>query len=279
MLKSLRELFSSGPAPYADPHEPIPLAEVLKRNWLELWYQPKIDLRDMRPVGAEALVRARHPERGILAPHVFLSGASESDLIALSEEVIFTAVRDWELLARQGVAMKLAINVPPATLVKLPLARMLREARPSSGDWPGLIFEVAEEQIIHDLMLADEIAEALRPLDCTLALDDFGAGYSALSRLQHLPFSEIKIDRIYVMNCHRDQLNADLCSTTVDLGRRLGLTVVAEGIETVQESQKLRVLGCHIGQGFLFAKPMPKGQLVGLLRERLSGHSAFAVPA
>lgn len=273
MLKGLRELFTSGPAPYADAHEPIPLGEVLKRNWLELWYQPKIDLRDMQPVGAEALVRARHPGRGVVAPHIFLSRASEADLLTLSERVILTALQDWELFARQGAAMKLAVNVPLSALVKLPLAQMLREARPSSGQWPGLVFEVAEEQIIGDLPLADEIASALRSLDCTLALDDFGAGYSALSRLRQLPFSEIKIDRMYVMNCHRDQRNADLCLRTIELGRRSGLSVVAEGIETVQESQKLQSLGCHVGQGFLFAKPMPKGQLIGLMRHQESAIS------
>jgi EAL domain-containing protein (putative c-di-GMP-specific phosphodiesterase class I) len=268
MLKGLRELFSSGPAPYADADEPIPLGEVLKRNWLELWYQPKIDLRNMQPVGAEALVRARHPGRGVVAPHIFLSEASEADLLTLSERVILTALQDWELFARQGVAMKLAVNVPPSALVKLPLAQILREARPSSGKWPGLVFEVAEEQIIGDLPLAEEIASALRSLDCTLALDDFGAGYSALSRLRQLPFSELKIDRMYVMNCHRDQRNADLCMGTIALGQRFGLSVVAEGIETVHESQQLQSFGCHIGQGFLFAKPMPKGQLIGLMRRQ-----------
>src|SRR5581483_7481548 len=103
MLKSLRNLFGSGTDDYADPKAKIPLGEVLKRDWFELFYQPKIDLRSMRLTGAEALVRARHPERGLLPPGVFLPGASEEELLALTERVILTALRDWEIFAEYGV--------------------------------------------------------------------------------------------------------------------------------------------------------------------------------
>jgi EAL domain-containing protein (putative c-di-GMP-specific phosphodiesterase class I) len=269
MLKGLRDLFSSGPAPYADPKAPIPLGEVLKRNWFELWYQPKIELKTMRLVGAEALVRARHPTRGVVPPALFLPDASEEDMLALTEQVILTALGDWEIFAEHGVAMKFAVNVPVSAFVKLPIPQMLREARPRSTDWPGMILEVTEDQIINDLNLANDVAGALRALNCTLALDDFGAGYSSLARLKQLPFSELKIDRSYVMNCDRDPLNAGLCETIVELSRRFGLKTVAEGIETIHESHKLQGIGCQIGQGYLFAKPMPKGQLIGLLRQRL----------
>jgi EAL domain-containing protein (putative c-di-GMP-specific phosphodiesterase class I) len=269
MLKGLRDLFSSGPAPYADPKAPIPLGEVLKRNWFELWYQPKIELKTMRLVGAEALVRARHPERGVVPPGLFLPDASEEDMLALTEQVILTALGDWEIFAEHGVAMKFAVNVPVSAFVKLPIPQMLREARPRSTDWPGMILEVTEDQIINDLNLANDVAGALRALNCTLALDDFGAGYSSLARLKQLPFSELKIDRSYVMNCDRDPLNAGLCETIVELSRRFGLKTVAEGIETIHESHKLQGIGCQIGQGYLFAKPMPKGQLISLLRQRL----------
>jgi EAL domain-containing protein (putative c-di-GMP-specific phosphodiesterase class I) len=270
-MRGLRTIFAQRPDPYADPKAKIPLGEVIGRDWLELWYQPKIDLRTMRLAGAEALVRARHPTRGIVSPFFFLPDANEEDLLKLTELVILTALGDWDIFKEYGVPMKFAINVPVSAFVKLPIPQMLREARPNSSEWPGMILEVTEDQIIHDLALANEVAAALREQNCNLALDDFGAGYSSLARLRQLPFSELKIDRSYVMNCDRDQVNAGLCETIVELGKRFGLKIVAEGIETVHESHKLQGIGVDIGQGYLYAKPMPKGELIALMRRRMIG--------
>jgi EAL domain-containing protein (putative c-di-GMP-specific phosphodiesterase class I) len=168
-----------------------------------------------------------------------------------------------------AVPMKFAVNVPVSAFVKLPIPRMLREARPKAANWPGMVLEVTEDQIIHDLGLANDVAAALRDLNCDLALDDFGAGYSSLARLRQLPFSELKIDRSYVMNCDSDPVNAGLCETIVELAKRFGLKTVAEGIETVHESHRLQGLGVQVGQGYLFAKPMPKGELIAKLRKRM----------
>ena len=279
MLKSISNLFSSGADDFADPKAKIPLAEVLRRDWFELFYQPKIELKTMRLVGAEALVRARHPTRGVVAPGLFLPDASEQELLSLTERVILTALGDWEIFAEYGVSMKFAVNVPVSAFVKLLIPQMLREARPRAANWPGMVLEVTEDQIINDLELANDVAGALRAYNCDLALDDFGAGYSSLARLRQLPFSELKIDRSYVMNCDSDRLNGGLCETIVDLGKRFGLKTVAEGIETTHESHKLQGIGCNVGQGYLFAKPMPKGQLIGLMRKRLMNEPAQAAPA
>jgi len=277
MLDSLRNLFSGAPDPYADPKASIPLGEVLKRNWFELWYQPKIDLKTMRLIGAEALVRARHPTRGIVSPFFFLTGAPEEDMLKLTEQVILTALGDWEIFNEYGVPMKFAVNVPVSAFTKLPIAQMLREARPKASHWPGLILEVTEDQVIHDFSIANDVAGALRELNCNLAIDDFGSGYSSLARLRQLPFSELKIDRSYVMNCDSDTVNAGMCETIVELGKRFGLKIVAEGIETMHESHKLQGIGVNVGQGYLYAKPMPKGQLIGLMRKRLVGPAAQPV--
>jgi len=266
MLRALRDLFKSKPEP-ADGE--LTLAAVLEHGWFELFYQPKIDLKTMRLVGAEALLRARHPTRGVVSPGVFLPGASEGDMLALTERAIITVLRDWEACAVHGMSVKLSVNVPVSALTKLPIATILRDERPRAPNWPGLIMEVTEDEIIHDLKLANEVADALRALNCTLALDDFGAGYSSLARLRQLPFSELKIDRSYVSNCHLDRVNAGLCETIVELGQRFGLKTVAEGIETTHECHKLQAIGCHIGQGYLFAKPMPKAQFIGTMRRRL----------
>jgi EAL domain-containing protein (putative c-di-GMP-specific phosphodiesterase class I) len=274
MLEGLRSLFSPQGVPYAEPEALIPLGAVLKHDWFELWYQPKIELKSLHLVGAEALVRARHPTRGIIAPALFLPGASEDDMNALTERVILTALGDWDAFAHYGVSIKLAVNVPVSALVALPMIEILREARPAAASWPGLTLEVTEDQILNDLDLARDVADALQEFKCDLAVDDFGAGYSSLVRLKQLPFSELKIDRSYVANCNEDKFNAGLCETLVELARRFGLRTVAEGIETSHESHKLQAIGCQIGQGYLFAKPMPKWHLVDNLRSRMRGSSA-----
>jgi len=270
MLTALRNLFSSGSNDVPDDGK-VTLARVLEDDWFELFYQPKIDLKTMRLVGAEALVRARHPARGVLGPGAFLPGAGEDEMLALTERVIITALKDWEAFAASGLSLKLSVNVPVSALVKLPIPAILREERPRAENWPGLIMEVTEDEIIHDLNIANDVADALRRFNCTLALDDFGAGYSSLARLRQLPFSELKIDRSYVSNCHTDRISAGLCETIVELAKRFDLKTVAEGIETPHESHKLQGIGCNIGQGYLFAKPMPKAQLIGIIRARSQG--------
>lgn len=274
MLEGLRRLFLRRGEPPEVGNGPVGLADILDRGWLELFYQPKIELKTKRLVGAEGLVRARHPTQGLLNPGVFLPGASESDMLRLTERVIITALQDWQACAAAGIPLKLSVNVPVSALVKLPIAGILRQWRPRTSTWPGLIMEVTEDEIIHDLKIANEAADALREFNCTLALDDFGAGYSSLARLRQLPFSELKIDRSYVINCHVDRVNAGLCETIVELARRFGLKTVAEGIETPHESHKLQGIGCDIGQGYLFGKPMPKAQLIGIIRRLLMGHSS-----
>lgn len=274
MLKSLRQMFAPQ-EPVAEPADgKITLADVLARDWFELWYQPKIELKTMRLYGAEALVRARHPQRGVLPPGVFLPGAGEADMLALTERVILTALKDWDDFAANGLSLKIAVNVPVSALIKLPISTMVREHRPTAESWPGLILEVTEDEIIHDLKLANDAAEQLQAARCSLALDDFGAGYSSIARLKQLPFSELKIDRAYVINCHTDRVNAGLCEVFVELAKRFGLKTVAEGIELVHESHKLQALGCDVGQGYLYAKPMPKAQLIAAMRRRLAGTSA-----
>src|ERR1043166_7658411 len=185
MLKTLRRLFvADEPAESLPPDDKITLADVLKHGWFEQWYQPKIELKTMRLAGAEALVRARHPRRGVLPPGVFLPGAKEADMLALTERVIVRALEDWVECAEHGMSIKLAVNVPVSALISLPIAGMVREGRPPAENWPGLILEVTEDEIIHDLKLANDVAGALHESHCTLALDDFGAGYSSIARLR-----------------------------------------------------------------------------------------------
>jgi len=279
MLRAIRNLFHRGGAPSGD-GAPLALADVLANDWLELWYQPKVELRTQRLAGAEALARARHPERGVLNPGAFLPNASESDLIALTERVIRTALRDWEDFEYYDMPISIAVNTPVSALLRLPIAEIIRKCRPKAANWPGLILEVTEDEIMHDVSRANEVAAAVNDAGCRLALDDFGAGYSSLGRLRQLPFSELKIDRSYVANCHADRVNAGLCEVIVELGQRFGLKTVAEGIETVHEYHKLQGLGCDVGQGYLFSRPLAKEQFIGTAARRVvhrprdTGHRA-----
>ncbi len=279
MLPVLQKLFAAkkqaDPAPVTGK---VTLADVLRLDWFDLWYQPKIDLRGRYLVGAEALVRARRPDGSMISPGAFLPGAAEADMLALTERVILTALRDFEDYAEQGVSLKLSVNVPASAFVKLPIAKMLREERPAAETWPGLILEVTEDEVMHDLAIAQEVADELRALNCSLALDDFGAGYSSLARLRQLPFSELKIDRSYVTNCHSDKVNGGLCETIVELAKRFELKTVAEGIESTHEAHKLQGIGCDIGQGYLFAKPMSKDHFVDMLGRRMGGAKPAAKP-
>ncbi len=190
--------------------------------------------------------------------------------MALTEQVILTALGDWDIFNEHGVAMKFAVNVPVSAFVKLPIPQMLREARPRAANWPGLMLEVTEDQIIHDLNLANDVAGALRELNCTLALDDFGAGYSSLARLQAIAVQRAQ-DRPQL--CDELRPRPAQCRPVRDHRRaRQALRAQDRGgrhRDHAREPQAARHRLSDVGQGYLFAKPMPKGQLIGLMRKRL----------
>ncbi|MCC6948991.1 MAG: EAL domain-containing response regulator [Bradyrhizobiaceae bacterium] len=250
------------------------LDEILRMNWLRIWYQPKIQLARRSLVGAEGLVRAAHPQHGILPPGAFLPNASEESMLRLTEVVLLGALRDWQYFADHGFALKLALNVPVSAFIRLPIPTIVRENRPKSEKWPGLVLEVTEDQIVRDIPLAHEIATQLKIYDIDLAIDDFGTGYSHLARLRELPFAELKLDRKLVENCGEDPTNAALCQTSIELAHRFGTKAVAEGIEKTSELDMLVKLGCDMGQGFLFAPPMQKERFISLLKQRTPRRAA-----
>lgn len=240
----------------------VSLREALERDWVEIWYQPKVDLHGPSLAGAEGLARIRHPEHGIVLPATFIPDASGADLIALAEFALLTALRDTADFADAGFAIRFAINVPVEALLKLPIAAIVREGRRSDDDWAGIILEVTEDQVIRDIPTAHEIATQLRIHRIALAIDDFGSGYSSLARLKELPFAELKLDRSFVTGCGFDAGNAALCKTVADLAHRFGSLAVAEGVETTSDLATIRHVGCDVAQGFLFAHAMPKDALL-----------------
>jgi EAL domain-containing protein (putative c-di-GMP-specific phosphodiesterase class I) len=249
----------------------VTIAEALENNWLELWYQPKIDLRARVFVGAEGYVRARHPQHGVVPPENLFSGATPADMLGLTRHVLATALRDWPVFASVGVPIRFSINVPLLALEKLGIAGIVTQHRPKAQNWPGLVLEINEDEIVRDLPLAQKVEKELRPFGISLAIDDFGRAYSTIAQLKDVPFSELKIDRSFVANCNTDRVNAGLCQTIIELAHRLGAKAVAEGVETASELRTLHGMSCDMGQGYLFARPMPRDHFLRLLRERGQG--------
>jgi EAL domain-containing protein (putative c-di-GMP-specific phosphodiesterase class I) len=248
----------------------IAVAEALRNDWFEIWYQPKIDLKRRCLAGAEALARIRHPQLGVLLPGSFLPDVDEDSIAELAQHALLATLCDWTMFEEAGFNLHLAINVPVSVLFKLPIPRLVAEYRPKSTRWPGLILEVTEDQIVRDIALANEIATQLRVSGITIAIDDFGAGYSSFSSLRDLPFAELKIDHSFVMGCSTDATNAAICQTAIDLAHRFGSAAVAEGVESAADLQALMVMGCDFGQGVLIAPPMPKERFLELLRQRMN---------
>jgi EAL domain-containing protein (putative c-di-GMP-specific phosphodiesterase class I) len=277
VLKLLQDLKLGHPPTVAGR---IDLDEALAKDWIEFWYQPKIDLRKKQLVGAEAFARARHPTLGILMPGAFMPGANEASLIALSEIALAKALTAAVNFARLGVNLRMAVNIPVNALVKLAVPDIVQTYRPQFEKWPGLIIDVTEEQIVTDLALANDITKRLAHLDVQLAIDEFGRGYSSLARLKELPFAELKLDRAFVIDCGTDKVNAPLCKTVIDLAHNFGSTAVAVGIEKASDALALISMGCDYGQGFLLGQPMPEERFGSLLRQRTGARprSAEAAP-
>lgn len=246
----------------------VDLKDALRQGWIEFWYQPKIDLRKKQLIGTEAFARARHPQHGVLMPNAFMPGASESSLITLSELALERALKASVNFANLGVTLRPAINIPIEALVKMPVEDVARAYRDKFEKWPGLIIDIAEEQIITDLPLASELAKKLLPLDIHLAIDHFGRAYSALTRLKESPFAELKLDRAFVNDCAGDKVNAPLCKTVIDLAHGFGSIAVGIGIEKASDAVAMVSMGCDCGQGFLLGQPMPEERFSSLLRQR-----------
>jgi EAL domain-containing protein (putative c-di-GMP-specific phosphodiesterase class I) len=277
IIKVLRDLKIGDPEAAATR---LSLDEALDSKWIEFWYQPKIDLRKKRLAGAEAYARARHPEHGIVMPSAFMPGASDAAIVKLSQLALDGALKAGLNFSKLGIGLQIAVNIPVAALVVLPVEDIIKAHRPAADNWPGLIIDLPEAQILGDLALARDLAKRLAPHNVRLAIDDFGSGHADLSGLGDLPFAEIKIDRAFVADCGTDKVNAPLCKTVIDLAHNFGCTAVALGIEKAVDAMALVSMGCDFGQGFLFGQPMPQERFISLLRQRAAtqGHELPTAP-
>ena len=254
--------------PDSRPDTRIDLADALQQKQLELWYQPKLDIRSWTICGAEALIRARLPDRGLVQPIDLLPPAGDPLYKPLSIFVMQRSMADWATLSAAGHPLRLAINVPASVLNAPGFVDMVRQLIPTTPQFPGLIVEVTEDEIIRDQYWVHEVAMQLRLCNVLLSIDDFGSAYASLSRLKDLPFHEVKLDRSFVSGCADDSLKRGLCQTVVDIAHRFGATACAEGVESAEELRCLADLGFDSVQGFYFARPMPLELLIEFLAKK-----------
>jgi len=254
----------------------VSLADAIENNWLEFWYQPKIDLKKKQLAGAEAFARVIHPLHGVMLPGSFMPDADEASVQLLAEHSLVSALKSGLNLARLGVNLRIAINMPVSALVKLPVGDIVRAHRPKVDDWSGLVIDVTEEQIVNEISLANDVNKKLAEHNVKLAIDDFGKAYSALMKVKEVPFAEMKLDRSFVVGCGSEKVHAPVCKTVIDLAHSFGALAVGIGLENASDAAALVNMGCDLGQGFLFGQPMPEERFISLLKQRVTVRSAAA---
>jgi diguanylate cyclase (GGDEF)-like protein len=247
------------------------LRRAIEGNELVLHFQPKAELETGGIVGVEALVRWQHPDRGFIPPNDFIPIAERTGLIKpLSRYVIVTALRQCSAWRAAGIDLHVAVNLTIPDLLDLELPDLIETQLRESGVRPDqLELEITESTILADPFRVRQVLNRLNEMGLRLAIDDFGTGYSSLAYLRRLPVQAIKIDRSFVMDMCDNPNDATIVRSTIDLGRNLGLEVVAEGVETQEAWDALRAQGCTLAQGYFIGRPMPAEELAALLEERV----------
>ena len=247
------------------------LRRALDRREFVLFYQPEVDLCTRKIVGLEALIRWRHPERGLIPPMDFIPLAEESGLIlpigdwGLAEAC--SQIQSWTREDPRHCTLRVAVNLSARQFLREGLADHVESLLLQSGTSSRQLgLEMTESSLIPNMSTALEVLGGLRTLGISLSMDDFGTGYSSLSYLHSFPFDVLKIDRSFVGRMTDGDQALQIVRTIIELARVLGMDVVAEGIETREQYRLLRQMGCRFGQGFLFAKPMAADDISELLR-------------
>jgi predicted signal transduction protein with EAL and GGDEF domain len=249
------------------------LRQAITDGGFEVYYQPCLSLQDNTITGCEALLRWRHPQRGMISPADFIPIAEETGLInPLGEWVLTTACRE---AATWPDHVKLAVNVSPVQFKSGTLALKVIAALAASGLAASrLELEITEAVLIRDDDAALAILHQLRDIGVRIALDDFGTGYSSLSYLQRFPFDKIKIDRCFVTDLASPEGSSSIVQAVVTIAADRHMTTTAEGVETEQQRELLRALGCSEMQGYLFSAPKPAADVRTLLSAHRQGAEA-----
>jgi diguanylate cyclase (GGDEF)-like protein len=245
----------------------VDLGAAVRGDQLFLLYQPIFDVRSRTVVGAEALVRWRHPERGIVPPSEFIPLAEETGLIVpIGRWVLEEACRQAAAWKAEGLEIPISVNVSAVQLSREGFATDVAQALQSSGIEPSsLTLEVTEMTIMRDVAAACERLEGIKALGARIAIDDFGTGYASLSQLQRMPADVLKVDRSFVAALNDGGQSRELLEAIMGVARALSLRVIAEGIETAGQLATLQEIGCQLAQGFLLARPGPPEALEALI--------------
>jgi len=246
------------------------LREALNRNQFYLVYQPQISYRDHRVVGVEALIRWQHPEHGLVPPDLFIPLAEQNGtIIAIGEWVLDQAcrqLREWHDLG--FTELRMAVNLSTVQLHHAELPRVVNNLLQMYRLPPrSLELEVTETGLMEDISTAAQHLLSLRRSGALIAIDDFGTGYSSLSYLKSLPLDKIKIDKSFVQDLLDDDDDATIVRAIIQLGKSLGMQVIAEGVETVEQEAYIISEGCHEGQGYYYSKPLPARELGAYLKQ------------
>ena len=249
----------------------IGLAEALKNNWVEFWYQPKVDLRRKQLAGAEAFARVRHPQHGVLLPGSFMPGADDASVLALAEQALVSALKSGLNLsqARRQPADR---DQRPGQCAGQAAGRRDRARSTARRSTTGRASSSTSPRSRSSprLALANDLSKKLAEHNVRLAIDDFGNGYASLTKLKELPFAEMKLDRSFVVDCGTDKVNAPICKTVIDLAHSFGALAVGIGLEKASDAMALVSMGCDLGQGFLLGQPMPEERFIALLKQRVT---------
>ena len=254
------------------------LREALAREQFTLVYQPQISYRDLRVVGTEALIRWHHPEHGLVPPDLFIPLAEQNGtIIAIGEWVLDQACRQLREWHDQGfLDLRMAVNLSTVQLHHAELPRVVNNLLQMYRLPPrSLELEVTETGLMEDITTAAQHLLSLRRSGALIAIDDFGTGYSSLSYLKSLPLDKIKIDKSFVQDLLDDEDDATIVRAIIQLGKSLGMQVIAEGVETVEQEAYIIAEGCHEGQGYYYSKPLPARELSVYLKQAQRSNAAI----
>jgi c-di-GMP phosphodiesterase len=246
------------------------LRDALSRNQFHLVYQPQISYRDHHVVGVEALIRWQHPEHGLVPPDLFIPLAEQNGtIIAIGEWVLDQACRQLREWHDQGFSdLRMAVNLSTVQLHHTELPRVVNNLMQIYRLPPrSLELEVTETGLMEDISTAAQHLLSLRRSGALIAIDDFGTGYSSLSYLKSLPLDKIKIDKSFVQDLLDDDDDATIVRAIIQLGKSLGMQVIAEGVETAEQEAYIVSEGCHEGQGYHYSKPLQARELAAFLKQ------------
>jgi len=254
------------------------LRDALSREQFYLVYQPQISYLDHRVVGVEALIRWQHPEHGLVPPDLFIPLAEQNGtIIAIGEWVLDQAcrqLREWHDLG--FTELRMAVNLSTVQLHHAELPRVVNNLLQIYRLPPrSLELEVTETGLMEDISTAAQHLLSLRRSGALIAIDDFGTGYSSLSYLKSLPLDKIKIDKSFVQDLLDDDDDATIVRAIIQLGKSLGMQVIAEGVETAEQEAYIISEGCHEGQGYHYSKPLPARELVAYLKQARRNSAAI----